>query len=73
MENSVVYYLVKKRSDGRLQSWADDEHGQPQQFPGRMLPDRLARALRADGWPYFVVSVDLAVESPNILPRVRLA
>ena len=72
MEN-IVYFLVRKRQDGKLQSWIDDDHGKPFQFTGRMLPDRLARALRADGWPYFVISVDLDVEVPAILPRVRLA
>lgn len=73
VENSVVYYLVKRTSEGKLRSFMDTDDGQPYAFGGRMLPDRLARALRADGWPYFVISIDLAVEEPQILPRFKLA
>ena len=69
MKENRVYFLAKKRPDGRLQSAIDDENGQPYQFKGKMLPDRLARALRADGFPYFVVACDLSCEEPHILPR----
>jgi len=69
MDENMVYFLVKKRSDGRLQSVLDNERHEPYAFSGRMLPDRLGRAFRADGKHYFVVSVDLSVETPNIMPR----
>lgn len=64
-----VYYLVKKLQDGSVQSLVDEAPGSAKQFPGKMLPDRLARALRADGIPCFVVSCDLSCEEPHILPR----
>ena len=67
MTENVAYFLVKKRSDGRLQSLLNGSDGKAYVFRGRMLPDRMARALRADGKPYFVVSCDLNAEEPQIL------